>query len=132
MKFLTNIDLESQLFEEFIDDSLPEDVAILNNIESKMIAVVKSKLRERYDVEAIFSADEADRDELIVTALVSMVNYKIIRRNQARKVPSDVSEEWKMAMKWLNDVRDGVENPDFPVLEDTTHKPNQTRQHTQS
>jgi len=121
MKFLTNTDLESQLFEEFIDDSA-EDILILNNIESKMIAIVKSKLRMRFDIDAIFSADEADRDELIVTALVAMVNYKIIRRNAARKVPTDIVDEWKAANKWLNDVRDGIETPDLPVVADTPHK----------
>jgi hypothetical protein len=122
MKFLTNTDLESQLFEEFIDNEDAADVLIVNDIESKMIALFKSKLRIRYDVEAIFSADEADRDELIITHLTALVIYKIIKRNAARKVPSDAVDEWKAAMKWLNDVRDGIESPDLPVVADTPHK----------
>lgn len=122
MKFLTNTDLESQIFEEFIDNEDAADVAIVNNIESKMIAVIKSKLRDRFDVDAIFAETGEDRDELILNALVPLVIYKIIKRNAARKVPSDAVDEWKMANKWLNDVRDGIESPDFPVVADTPHK----------
>lgn len=122
MKFLTNNDLESQLFEEFIDDSLPEDILVLNAIESQMIAVVKSKLRQRFDVDAIFSATGTDRDDLIISVLVPLVIYKIIKRNAARKVPTDAKDDYDAAMKWLNDVRDGDESPDLPLLETTPFK----------
>jgi len=122
MEFLTKTDLESQLFEDFIDDSTADEILVLDAVESQMIALVKSKLRQRYNVVEIFSKTAADRNQLIVQVLVMLVNYKIIRRNAARKVPSDIKEEWLWANKWLNDVRDGIEMPDLPVVTDTAHQ----------
>jgi hypothetical protein len=122
MVYLTNDDLISQIFEEFIDDSEQEDLDILTRLESQSIAIIKSKLRERYDTESIFAQRDEERDPLIIGVLTALVNYKLIRRNAVRKIPEDFKTEYKNAMNWLNDVRDGIERPDLPLLDSEEHQ----------
>lgn len=121
-EFLTRDELESRVFEDYIDESEQEDVAALLSIELQAISLVKSKLRKNYDVAIIFSDAPYEGRGLIVWAMSAIVVYRIIRRNAARKVPTDFADDYKEVMKWLNDVRDGNENPDLPILEDPEQK----------
>lgn len=122
MQFLTNEDLETRLFEDFIDDSVQEDLDALDNIEKHGIATIKSKLRQRYDVAVMFTDAEYEGRDLIVNALSAIVTYRMIRRNAARKVPDDFARDYTEQMTWLNSVRDGIEEPGFPVPEITERK----------
>lgn len=115
--YLEKEDLETQLFEQYIDDDNDEDTEALERIEVQSIATFKTKLRQRYDVDAIFSQIGIDRDQELVKHLSAMVAYYMIRRNAARKVPDDFKEEMKKASKWLDLVRDGIEVPNLPKVE---------------
>lgn len=122
MIFLTRPDLESQIFDDYIEDNTEGNDEILNSIEKSNIALVKSKLNKRFDVEAIFNASGNDRSDLIVKYLGYLVLYDLVRRNAARKIPSDVKDDYKTAMCWLNDVRNGDETPDLPLIDNSTFK----------
>lgn len=115
--FLEKEDLESQMFEAYIDDDNAEDIEALERIEGQTIATFKTKLRQRYDVDAVFSAEGELRDKEVVKHLAAIVCYYMIRRNAARKVPSDYVKEFERAEKWLKDVREGIEVPDLPKIE---------------
>lgn len=115
--FLEETDLEAQMFEQYIDKDDADDEDALALIEGQQIARFKTKLRQRYDVDAIFSAVDPDRNLEVVKHLSALVCYYMIRRNAARKVPSDYVLEKKAADKWLEDVRDGIEVPDLPKIE---------------
>jgi phage gp36-like protein len=117
LQFLTRADLETRLFDVYIDESVQEDLEALDKIEAQSIATIKSKLRNTYDVNVIFSDQDYEGKDLIVSALTSIVTYRAIRRNAARKVPTDAADDYKEAMKWLDDVRDGNENPGLPLLD---------------
>lgn len=123
MKFLTIEDVKAYIFASLLFESENDNSEALIKIENNKIALIKSKLGNRYDTEAIFSATDEDRHPIIINVLVILVLYDLIRRNAARKVPADFKEDWEWAMKWLNDVRDGKEAPtDLPVLqEDDVH-----------
>lgn len=115
-QFITKDDLETRLFEDYIDESAQEDVEAVQSIEKQAIAYVKSKLRRRYDVSVIFSTDPYAGRDLIVWAISGIVAYRLIRRNAARKVPSDFVNDYNEIKGWLNDVRDENESPDLPVV----------------
>jgi hypothetical protein len=118
--FLEKKDLIVQIFEDYLDDSIEDDLEILETTELENIALMKGKLRDRYDVARIFLSSEAYEDKpLVKKVLCALVNYSIVKRNKARKIPTTFSEEYKWAMQWLKDVRDGIETPAFPVLEIT-------------
>lgn len=118
--FLEEEDLQTQMFEAYIDNDDAEDVAAIEKIERQQIAVFKTKMRLRYVVDTVFTQTGTTRNPEIVKHLSAMVCYYMIRRNAARKVPSDYEKEMDLATKWLNDVRDGNEVPDLPVLESHT------------
>ena len=123
MKFLTIDDIKGYIFSALLLESENDNSEALNIIEDSNIALVSSKLGNRYDTELIFATAGTDRHKLILKVLVILVLYDLIRRNAARKVPVDFKEDWEWAMKWLNDVRDGKEAPtDLPLLqEDDIH-----------
>ena len=113
MIFLEQIDLETQMFQQFFNqDNSPNKDEILDNIEAQNIALIKSKLNGRYDTGAIFSATGTDRHWLIIKILTKLVIYDFIRRNAARKVPSDLVKEWEWAMQILEKIKAGKETPE--------------------
>jgi phage gp36-like protein len=115
--FLEKKDLTTQIFEEYLDDSIEDDLEILETVELENIAMMKGKLRERYDVSKIFSELEYEDKPLIKKMLSALVNYAIVKRNKARKIPSTFNEEYRLAMDWLKEVKQGKETPALPVLE---------------
>lgn len=117
LQFIQQGDLETKVFEDYLDDSEQEDIEATQAIEKQAIALVKSKLRKRYDIAVMFSADLYPGRDLIVWAVCGIVSYRLVRRNAARKVPSDFKDDYKEVMDWLNDVRNGDENPELPLLE---------------
>jgi len=121
-QFITKDDLETRVFEQFIDESEQEDIEATEAIEKQAIALVKSKLRKRFDVGIIFSDAPYEGRDLILWAVTGIVTYRLVRRNAARKVPSDFVKEYDEVKEWLNDVRDGKENPELPLPEEVEQK----------
>ena len=118
--FLEKKDLIAQIFEQYLDESIEDDLEILETVEQENISLMKGKLRERYDVSKIFSKTEVYEDKpLTKKVLCALINYSIVKRNKARKIPSSFSDEYKWAMQWLKDVKSGDETPAFPILEIT-------------
>ena len=120
LSFLTKPELTAQIFEIYLDDSMEDDLDILDQVELENISIMKGKLRERYDVAKVFSKDEIYEDKpLIKKVLSALINYAIVKRNKARKIPSSFSDEYKWAMAWLKDVKEGFETPVLPLLQTT-------------
>lgn len=112
-KFLKTEDLETQMLLQFINERSAEALqAILDELEAQGIEIIKTKLKGRYDTTAIFAAQDAERHHLIVGLLTTLVLYKFIRRNAARKVPTDYKEDYDNAMKMLEAIKAGKETPD--------------------
>lgn len=122
MIFLTDQDLESQIFEDYIEDNTEGNSDVLDKIEKSNIELFKSKLNKRFDVEKIFNAVGDNRNALIIKYLSYLVIYDLVRRNAARKIPSDIKDDYKEAMMWLNNVRDGEETPNLPATENIDFK----------
>lgn len=113
MIFLTEPDIDAHLLAPFARERNQEDrETILTHLEAQNIAIIKSKLKGRYDTNAIFSATGKQRHWLIVRILTKLVIYDYIRRNAARKVPEDYVAEWKWAMKTLDEIKSGKEKPE--------------------
>lgn len=107
MKYLSKDDLIALSFERFIDESSENDTDIIDDIETKSIALIKSYIASRYNVALVF--DEADpiRDEILVSILSTLVLYGVIRRNAPRKVSTDLKEERDNAYSILEKIATG-------------------------
>lgn len=112
-KFLIPGDLEAHIIAQFLNERSAEpQTAILESLELQNIEVIRSKLKGRYDTDAIFEAAGGDRHYLIIKILVKLVLYDYIRRNAGRKVPTDYVKEFDWAMKLLEAIKAGKEVPD--------------------
>ena len=100
--------LISHAQERFIDESSQNDDEILDQIELTQIAIIKTYLGTRYDVNTIFDEDSPIDNEVLKEILAKLVLYKLIRRNAARKVPNDYKEQFDEAMKTLKEVATGI------------------------
>lgn len=112
MIYLTKQNLISYMQERFIDESSERDEDIIDKIEGKNIDLIKSYIGSRYDVDTIFDKAEPVKNELIVSILTRLTAYDLVRRNSARKVPTDYKEDYDQAMKDLKDISTGVIRPD--------------------
>ncbi|MFK5890769.1 MAG: hypothetical protein QM486_08570 [Flavobacteriaceae bacterium] len=111
--FLTQADLQAHIIDQFLTErnAAPQN-AILEVLELQNIEIIKTKLKGRFDVTAIFAATGAARHYLIIKILVKLVLYDFIHRNAARKVPADYVKDWEWAMKLLEQIKAGKEVPD--------------------
>lgn len=107
MKYLEKDDLKTHAFERFIDESSKDFDKALDNAERENIGIMRSYLAALYDVNSIFDANNPIKNPVLVRILSKMVLYDIIRRNAARKVPTDYVEEYKDALKTLEQIAFG-------------------------
>lgn len=84
-----------------------DENTILNGIEEKAIDLVVSYISGTYDHEQIF-ADIPIRNGVLVQVIASIVVYRSVRRNAARKVPEDYTELYKDAIKYLERIQSGA------------------------
>lgn len=117
-KFLQQQDLQSHILTQFLNERNQENTAqILEQLELQNIEIIKSKIKDKYDVDAIFNAAANDRHYLIIRILTKLVLYDYVRRNASRKVPQDYVKEWEWAMHLLEKIKAGKETPDgLPTL----------------
>jgi phage gp36-like protein len=100
--------LISHAQERFIDESSQNNEDILDQIELAQIAIIKTYLGTRYNVNTIFDEDSPIENEVLKEILAKLVLYKLIRRNAARKVPNDYKEQYDEAMKTLKEIATGI------------------------
>lgn len=62
--------------------------------------------------------EEDPRDDLLIVFCVDITIYTMCKPLPAIKTPTDLVDAYMAAMQWLEDCQKGLENPDWPVLED--------------
>ena len=116
MKYINTDDLISIIQERLMNESVAlvevtnlDENTILNGIEEKAIDLVISYISGTYNHEQIF-ADVPIRNGVLVQIIASIVVYRSVRRNAARKVPEDYNELYKDAIKNLERIQSGAMN----------------------
>lgn len=113
MIYLTEADLKLEAFERFINESTVGENTVIDDAEKAVIGIVKTFL-SNYDVTDIFDEDEPIRDEFLAKLMSIMVVYEILSRNAARKLNSDMKEEYLWAFKQLEKIQTGRVQLDLP------------------
>lgn len=67
--------------------------------------------------ETTYWVEEDPRDKLLVIFCVRITIYFLCESMSLRKTPDDVINDFNSAIEWLDDCKDGTENPDWPILE---------------
>lgn len=84
--------------------------------ERMAIEEVSGYLRSRYDVEKVFAATGAERNDLVVMRTCDVVLYHLSSW-LPNKMGHDIRKErYELAIKWLEGVQSGKITPDLPTV----------------
>lgn len=118
MIYIKQEDIKANIQETMLQASIEKDSGILDTLEAQTIDEVKSYIGARYDTSKIFG-NQPIINGMLVRIIVSLVTYRAIRRNAARKVPDDYTEMRDWAYGVLENIRDGIMPlPDAPQAVD--------------
>ncbi|WP_320053964.1 phage protein Gp36 family protein [uncultured Acetobacteroides sp.] len=114
MKYINKEDLVSIIQERLMNDSIAteapvniNDNDILDNIEAKTIDLVISYISGKYICDKIFT-ETPIRNGVLVQIIASIVVYRSVRRNAARKVPEDYVLLYNDSVKQLEKIQSGA------------------------
>lgn len=123
MIYITKNDLVTDSFERLIDESTPEGSIIIDDAEKRSIEEVKGYLSVRYNTSEIFKTPNPIINTILVDIIVKITLYRIFKRNAARKIPSDIKEDYEAAIKQLTAINQGKLNLEgLPPAEDANGK----------
>ncbi|GLB51716.1 hypothetical protein NBRC110019_07550 [Neptunitalea chrysea] len=118
MIYLTNDDLKADSIQRYIDESTADYTDAIDKAEEKAISLAKTYLSGRYDVATIFDEDSPVIDGLLVDILVKITLHKIFGRNAARRLPTDIKEEYDWAVATLEKINSGKLTIQLPKATD--------------
>lgn len=61
----------------------------------------------RYDVDEVFNPSDPIRDEFLASIMAVITCYKILTRNKARKINTDLKDRYKWALEQLEKIQTG-------------------------
>ena len=116
--FLSQAELKSVLYEFQIDQITESDDDIVEMAIASAIEEVRSYLtsnfqhrfedgRYLYDTEAIFNAEESERNALILTHTKTVAAWHVIQLCNADVIYEHVKERYDRAILWLRDLAAG-------------------------
>lgn len=113
--FLTDQDYLVVVGESALRTITQASPELRQNAERAAIEEISSYLRPAYDVPSIFSANQAERNPIIVTYTADIALYHLIS-SLPQKMGSEVRRErYERAIKWLEGVQAGRVIPDLPT-----------------
>lgn len=123
MIYITEDDLKTESFERFIAESTSDFPTVKDKAELQSIGIAKTLLKGRYDVGTIFDETTPIRDAFLVEIITKLTTCKIFGRNAARKLPTDIKEDFDWAMKQLEKINAGRLALDLPTTTPTSGAP---------
>lgn len=90
---------------------------ILERADAEAVELMKGYLTARYDVAAIFSAEDDARNPIVVRHAVNIAIYLLSQRLPVDQVPETRVYYYEAARKWLEGVQAlKINPPDLPVV----------------
>jgi len=126
LTYITLDDIYKTYPQESLDKLTGSDNTIVDAEELTVIEDVKGYLRARYDVDAIFATEAADRNKKLIQVIVDIMVYNLLSRLNNADIPSMRKERFDGndprqtggAMGWLKAVAKGTIQPDLPLNDD--------------
>jgi len=87
--------------------------------EDKFYIALKNGTGNDPKTETTFWEEDDPRDPYIVTICCDLMIYHLHARNNPRGITEQRVLRKDDALRWLNDVQDGIESPDLPLIEGT-------------
>lgn len=103
-KFINPEDYDASIHREILDSLTRNDDAIIEICEDRAIKEMRGCLSARYDVDAIFSAEGADRNQLVLMMAVDIAVYHLFCIHNPQKISQTRKDRYERAMEWLKQV----------------------------
>lgn len=124
-RFIKTSDYNATIHREILDTITREDCAVVEICEDRAIAEMRSYLSGRYDCDAIFAAQDADRNELILMMAIDITVYHIFCIHNPQKLSQVRVDRYNRAVEWLKAVAAGkISIADAPMLPEDDLKHN--------
>jgi phage gp36-like protein len=103
-KFIKPEDYDASIHAEILDRLTRSDESIVEICEDRAIAEMRSYLSERYDVDAIFSAEGDDRHPLVLMMAIDITVYHLFSIHNPQKISQVRVDRYERAVEWLKQV----------------------------
>lgn len=104
------------MYAHIINEITEGDEQIVLQAIEEAIEEVRSYLRPRYDTEAVFNAEGATRNALILGNTKVVTVWNIIKLSNAETIYDMWKDRYDRVIKYLEGVAEGVRTPSLPLL----------------
>lgn len=110
--FITKDDYDASMHKEILESlvragSDPDDDEIIEICEDRAVTEMRGYMNKIYDVDAIFSAEGKDRNQLILMFAIDISLYHIFCIHNPYKISEIRKDRYKRAIEWLKMVMKG-------------------------
>lgn len=116
--FIDTSELKSVIYEYQLNQITENDSTITAMGIDAAIVEVKSYLRGRYDVEAIFSATGGNRNAMVLECCKVLALWHIIGLSNVDILYERIQDRYDRCISWLKNVANGTLAPDLPINKD--------------
>ncbi len=107
MIFLIKDDFDQIMRLDVLDNITESDDSKLDTEEEFAMAKIGSFLGERYDLEAEYLLLGAQRNRMLIRAVMQLMLFALYQRRSSNDVPDHIYDGKEYVEKWLKGVRDG-------------------------
>lgn len=110
--FITIEDYDASIHQEILDSLVRSDAAVVEVCEDRAISEMRSYISQRYDADAIFSAEGSERHPLVLMIALDIAIYHIFCIHNPHKLSQIRKDRYDRAIEWLRAVGKGSVNID--------------------
>lgn len=103
-QFIQLEDYDASIHSEILSRLTRDDDAIVEICEDRAIAEMRGYLSARYDVDDIFSAEGAARNQLILMMAIDIAVYHLFSIHNPQKMSQIRKDRYERAVEWLKQV----------------------------
>ena len=116
-QFVILSDYDASVHRDILDALVRDDLSLVEICEDRAIAEARCYLSRRYDCDAIFTAQGAERHQLILMMVIDIAVYHIFCIHNPQKLSPVRKARYERAVEWLKAVaREEISLADAPLL----------------
>ena len=125
--FINITDYDASIHRDILDALVRQDQSLVEICEDRAIAEMRCYLCKRYDCDALFAAQGANRHQLVLMMALDIAIYHIFSIHNPMKLSQLRKERYQRAVEWLKAVAAGTISIDgAPLASEETQASAQT------
>lgn len=103
-RFIQPEDYDASIHGEILDALIRNDHSLVEICEDRAIAEMRGYLSVRYDVDALFSAEGEERNQLVLMMATDIAVYHLFCIHNPQKISQIRKDRYERALEWLRQV----------------------------